>query len=64
MKILSTLFLLIILTACQEKEIEKVLSDDKLKNDSEAVAEDLIDLGEQLLRDELHLPEKKNEKNN
>lgn len=62
MKRLVHIALLGFLTCCNSKEVKKVVEDEKLQNDSEVVVEDLIDLGEELIRDELNIPKKEEKK--
>ncbi len=51
MKKLSVISIsLLLLCACQE--VEKVLENPKLQQDSKTVAEDLIDIGEEIVEDE------------
>jgi len=56
MTIIMIFIMTIFMIGCDTKEMKKVLEDEKLKNDSSAVMEDVIELGEELLRDELNLP--------
>jgi hypothetical protein len=58
MKRLIFVTLLGFLTACGSKEVKKIVEDEKLQNDSEAVVEDLFELGESIVKDELNMPNK------
>jgi hypothetical protein len=59
--IASTVMSLILLSGCEDA-LKDIIEDEKLQSDSEAIVEDVFDLGEQILKDEMHLPkDKKNE---